>query len=399
MKLKKFISAAAAALMLLSASAFNVSAEKYSLYAPDALTGSRVSADKFRYDPNVKATTVEEAAAHIRECMRERDVEFSITIQNSGFADSDDAALKMLSRAMEETSDGRAGDYIRFALKSYRYAPVELNGKLTLFYEITYYSSREEEQAADKKIAEMMDSLMLRGRSEYETIKAVYDCIASNVTYARNVDESDLSIFTSYGAVVKGEAVCQGYSVLLYRMLKDAGISCRIISGTSRGIRHTWNIARADGKYYLLDVTWDSLLGGSEGGFFMRGTSDFDEYSPESKHIAVYEYEGLFSDYNSESFKAEYPISDVKMKAPVYSLGDVDGNSIVDGRDATAVLTAYAVASVKGIYPMSEAQLYAADVTGNGVTDGIDASFILSYYAACSAGKADDITVYISNRI
>ena len=403
MKIKKLIAAAASAVMLLSAmvsgtpAAAEASLDRTALHISKLSLKGDITND---YPPIL--TSVEEATVHIRESMRARQDSFYVTIRKGIYSNSEEAGLKLLADALKETSDGREGDYLRFCLGSYQYGFIEYSDMVTLIYKATYNTTAEQEQQTDIAVSEALDSLLLRGRSEYETIKAIYDYIANNVSYADEPDENepitDYSIFTAYGAAVKGKAVCQGYSMLLYRMLKDAGISCRIISGTSKGVRHTWNIAKANGTYYLLDVTWDVTLGGSDGGFFMRGTDDFDDFSPKSKHIAVYEYETIFSDYNSDSFKAEYPVSAVKMEPPVYTTGDIDGNGIVDGRDATAVLTAYAVASVRGAYPLGEEQLIAADVTGNGITDGIDASMILSFYAASSAGKTDNIIEYINER-
>lgn len=403
MKIKRIIAAAASVVLLLSAPVFSTPAMAKTSFDLTALHISELSVKEFNIDdyPPV-LTSVEEAAAHIRESMRARQDTFYVTISKGIYSNAEEAGLKLLADALKETSDGREGDYLRFCLGSYQYGFVEYPQMVTLIYRATYNTTAEQEQQTDKAVSAALDSLLLRGRSEYETIKAIYDYIVTNVSYADEPDENepitDYSIFTAYGAAVNGKAVCQGYSMLLYRMLKDAGISCRIISGTSKGVRHTWNIAKANGKYYLLDVTWDVPLGGSSGGFFMKGTDDFDEFSPKSKHIAIYEYETIFSDYNSDSFKSEYPVSAVKIEPPVYTIGDIDGNGIVDGRDATAVLTAYAVASVRGAYPLSEEQLSAADVTGNGITDGIDASMILSFYAASSAGKADNIIEYIQKR-
>ena len=55
------------------------------------------------------------------------------------------------------------------------------------------------------------------------------------------------------------------------------------------------------------------------------------------------------------------------------------------------MLTAYSIASVKGTSPLTSAQSEAADVTKDGVVDGKDASRILSYYAAASAGNSKNL--------
>lgn len=398
MILKKLISAAASVMLLLSAAASGMPPKANAAFTAPALTVSKLDVKADGFSLSDIMMTVDEAADYMRECMRERQSEITIAIPNNVFADEDEAAAKMLAEAMKETDDGRDGDYLRFNLNGYRYGSVERRNSLILQYEIYYYTTAEEEKAVDNAVENIMNLLLLQGRSDYEKITAIYDYVTFNTSYARDKDESDLHIFTAYGAAVEHEAVCQGYSLLFYRLLKDAGISCRIISGTSRGVRHTWNIAKVGDKYYLLDPTWDSPFGSTGGAFFLKGTEDFEEESREAEHTPVYEYEIIFPDYESEEFKAEYPISPTKLPVPEYTLGDLDANGIIDGRDATKVLTAYAVASVWREYPLLYGQKKVADVTGDGIVDGRDASMILSFYAASSAGKADNFIDFVHER-
>ena len=72
-----------------------------------------------------------------------------------------------------------------------------------------------------------------------------------------------------------------------------------------------------------------------------------------------------------------------------YTLGDADGNSVVDGRDASLILTEYARTSVGKSGTFSDIQNKAADVDENKIVDGRDASWILSYYAYISVNGGD----------
>ncbi len=68
------------------------------------------------------------------------------------------------------------------------------------------------------------------GKTDYEIIRDVYAYICEHVTYD-NIHVNDASYklaHTAYAALVNGTAVCQGYAVLLYRMLMEQGIDCRI---------------------------------------------------------------------------------------------------------------------------------------------------------------------------
>lgn len=67
-----------------------------------------------------------------------------------------------------------------------------------------------------------------------------------------------------------------------------------------------------------------------------------------------------------------------------YVLGDVDGNGVIDGTDASLVLSVYAETSVGTDSRLTDSQTLAADADENHIVDGSDASWILSYYAYIS---------------
>ncbi|OPZ21004.1 MAG: hypothetical protein BWZ04_01355 [Firmicutes bacterium ADurb.BinA205] len=67
--------------------------------------------------------------------------------------------------------------------------------------------------------------------------------------------------------------------------------------------------------------------------------------------------------------------------------GDVNEDSIIDGRDATVTLTEYARISVGYSPTFSARQTKAADFNKDSVIDARDASAILVYYAETSVAK------------
>ncbi|WP_175475084.1 leucine-rich repeat domain-containing protein [Butyrivibrio sp. ob235] len=83
---------------------------------------------------------------------------------------------------------------------------------------------------------------------------------------------------TAYGALVQGKAVCVGYS-RGYKCLLDAfGIDCAIVSGTSNGAGHEWNVVKIGDDWYEQDLTWadtEDLTGSVDHSYFNRTTSDY----------------------------------------------------------------------------------------------------------------------------
>ena len=68
---------------------------------------------------------------------------------------------------------------------------------------------------------------------------------------------------TAYAALKYHQAVCQGYAVLTYRLLKELGIDCRIVMGDAivEGVRerHAWIMVETEeGKRYM-DPTLDDV--------------------------------------------------------------------------------------------------------------------------------------------
>ena len=80
-----------------------------------------------------------------------------------------------------------------------------------------------------------------------------------------------------------------------------------------------------------------------------------------------------------------------------YKLGDVTGDNIIDGRDATDVLTYYAKTSTGQTSKYTEEQKKAADVNNDGIIDGRDATAILTYYAKTSTGYTGTLTDFIES--
>ena len=80
-----------------------------------------------------------------------------------------------------------------------------------------------------------------------------------------------------------------------------------------------------------------------------------------------------------------------------YKLGDVTGDNIIDGRDATDVLTYYAKTSTGQTSKYTEEQKKAADVNNDGIIDGRDATAILTYYAKTSTGYTGTLTDFIKS--
>lgn len=192
-----------------------------------------------------------------------------------------------VEEALRETDDPAEGDYIRYQYGGYTYTSSYTlqNGRRYYTVKLTpeYYCYFSQEQQAAAAAAELLDGFQFRRRtSDYEKIRTIYDWLCQNVRYDKVHRKNPYSHLksTAYAALVLHNATCQGYCAALYRLLREAGISCRIVTGTAAGEDgeelHAWVIAEIDGLWYDLDPTWDA--GGEEYRFFLVGENDFADH-------------------------------------------------------------------------------------------------------------------------
>ena len=112
---------------------------------------------------------------------------------------------------------------------------------------------------------------------------------------------------TSYAAVIWHTATFHGYCVTLYRLLRDAGINTRIVTGIGLGLDnsqeyHAWNIVELNGIYYKLDATWDA--GRETYRYFLKGSESFSDHIPGK---AFLDKGFVFKSINSPD---DYPIAE-----------------------------------------------------------------------------------------
>lgn len=100
-----------------------------------------------------------------------------------------------------------------------------------------------------------------------DVIKAryIHDMLAHYTEYDtkyERIDDSDyelfrvqMRIYSSYGALVDNNAVCEGYSLAYKYLLSKVGVKCYYIQ--SQKNHHSWNMVEMNGKVYHVDITHD----------------------------------------------------------------------------------------------------------------------------------------------
>ena len=259
-----------------------------------------------------EAGSADEAAVILRKGMENREARIAIRCPADAITPTDGILDEIAEKAMEETGVPTQGDYIRWTYAgwsgSYSLESDDEGLHYVFVYDCKYYTTAAQEAELSEKIDSVLQSLDINDESsDYDVICAVYDYICANVSYDYdNLDDSEYLLkYTAYAAMINKTAVCQGYSALMYRMLQQKNIDCRLIPGSN----HAWNIVAIDGVYYNADSTWDAGRDPKNYAYFLCGDSDFAEHT-------------RYSEYSTEEFYRLYPMAETKyVVCPSHSYG------------------------------------------------------------------------------
>lgn len=130
-------------------------------------------------------------------------------------------------------------------------------------------------QSEDSAVISIAEQLTENCTSDYDKAAALHDWVCSYVYY----DEDSLSLdeTTPYYAtevIENRKAVCLGFATLYAALCRSINIPCNVVSGYALGIgedtewnetnissdyqNHAWNEVYADGRWVIVDTTWDS---------------------------------------------------------------------------------------------------------------------------------------------
>lgn len=166
-------------------------------------------------------------------------------------------------------------DYLKYCYKGTEITIQGILNAYTITYQFNYNETLEQTKIVDETINKVFTSLELETKSEYDKIKTIHDYIITNASY-------DVAVLknSAYENLVLRSSVCQGYASLTYKMMMEAGIDCRIITGQGKGVSHAWNIVKLDNRWYNIDCTWDDPVSNDDRShlvydYFLKSNGDF----------------------------------------------------------------------------------------------------------------------------
>ena len=249
----------------------------------------------------------EHAVLQVRRALvnREETIELGFISQEEDMSFVPELVKALMEEALAETASPVEGDYIRYQYGGYSVEYTQTRKWNSYEYQLAispmYYTTPEQERKTDAKVAEILAYLDFpEDASEVEKVRGIFHYLLENISYDNaHLEDDDYYLRgTAYASLVNRTAVCQGYSVTLYRLLKEAGLSCRIITGQTAGqgtdLGHAWNIVRIGDVYYNLDVTWASSWGREA--FFLECSESFADHVRDPE-------------FDTAEFNARYPMA------------------------------------------------------------------------------------------
>ncbi len=129
-------------------------------------------------------------------------------------------------------------------------------------------------------------------QTDYDKLLALHDWVCSYIYYDQDSINSGVTApYTASKVVERRRAVCLGYANLYAALCRSVGIPCNVVSGYALGVdadevewteenmstseqNHAWNEAYADGRWVIIDTTWDSRNKYENGEFIKGDTTD-----------------------------------------------------------------------------------------------------------------------------
>lgn len=185
----------------------------------------------------------------------------------------------------------------------------------------------------------------------YNQVKAAHDYVVKLITYPSGYDYSYYHTITG-GLLAKynHQGVCECYAKLFKLLCNECGIPCILVSGGSTRDRngnviadHIWNyVQMEDGKWYLVDATWDDdesaypdhtyFLAGSETVGY-KGTRASQDHIPVGRLNDDVTYEPfvvpvLAQKSYGETYHVDIPVTSVTLKNSALSLDPGQGEYV-----------------------------------------------------------------------
>lgn len=278
-----------------------------------AAVGTAVQKQKAQPAKRYNARTVKELHAVIAAQLDVRSTNFSVVYSGK------------LSTAMKDMEQGinryiYNNDYFRGVVSKWEYSQ---KGNV-LGFKFVYLTTPSQEAVIQQKVKEVVRKIITPSMTDVQKVKAVNDYIVLNSEYSFDTKTTPHAVFAILN---EGKGVCQAYALLAYRLLKEAKMDVRYVTGFA-GEDHAWNLVKVDGAWFHLDTTWNDPVFDSNDGD-MRDFVSYQYFLVSDKKIAKDHRADQESDYPkaaSERFAALHAVEEPAEADGVLYFSNPDDN-------------------------------------------------------------------------
>jgi hypothetical protein len=178
----------------------------------------------------------------------------------------------LVEKAFQAVLD--ADDSLGYTVSSYHWNTSFTTNTATIKVQVSYWEDAKQSAFVASHVKQIAKQIIKPGMNAHEKVKVIHDWVLLNVAYDRTLVEH-----SSYAALTGGQTVCQGYALLTYRLLNEAGVPNRIIEGTVSTGLHAWNLVNLGGQWYHLDTTFDDPVPD------LKGRTNYNYYLLTDKQI------------------------------------------------------------------------------------------------------------------
>lgn len=261
----------------------------------------------------VSCSSYESFKSFLKEKFENRSTSFSVNLNyNFEFNEVGNIIIMACDEINDEDGYIKGNIYSRLASWS------GFNGDVDINFVMVYWTTYEQEQLVTSRVEEIIPQIIIASMNEEEKTKSIHDWIVLNVEY-----DQTLQKHSAYDALYGDkETVCQGYSLLTIRLLRDVNIESEFVSGEgySGGTwgAHAWNLIKVCGNWYHMDTTWDDPVTSPPDPDFIRW-----EYYLLSDTAMSIDHYWIAADYSAapENFTS------------CEIANDIDGDGISDAED------------------------------------------------------------------
>ncbi len=187
-------------------------------------------------------------------------------------------------------------DYMRYVHKVSNILMSGWGKKYKIVYQMEYLESKHETELVDEEVGRILKKIIKKNMTAPQKIRKIHDYVVEHVEYDTSTNRN-----SPYAALYNRSSACQGYATLIYKMMTEAGVPCRVITGSAKGGLHAWNIVKIKDKWYNIDATWDDPVGG-----FGKERMKYDYYL--KGNLGFWDHDRA-EEFNTAAFNEAYPMA------------------------------------------------------------------------------------------